>query len=72
MTIDPRIYEKYSGRKGDPYMRLGQALAQDAKARQERDEMPKGVSGGLHTMRLPGVLAQVLLWFKSRRRERGL
>ncbi|MCH7792842.1 MAG: hypothetical protein IID31_11265 [Planctomycetes bacterium] len=30
MTIDPRTYEKYSGRKGDPMMRKGAALAGQA------------------------------------------
>jgi hypothetical protein len=30
MGIDPRLYEKLSGRSGDPYKRLGEALAQDA------------------------------------------
>jgi hypothetical protein len=28
MTMDPRLYEKYSGRKGDPGSRLGAALSQ--------------------------------------------
>ncbi len=45
MAIDPRLYEKYSGRSGDPYKRLGEVLAKDAKVQSERDEMPKGVSG---------------------------
>ena len=27
MAIDPRLYQKYSGRSGDPYKRLGEALA---------------------------------------------
>jgi hypothetical protein len=30
MPIDPRIYEKYSGRKGDPMMRKGAALSGQA------------------------------------------
>ena len=30
MTIDPRTYERYSGRKGDPMMRKGAALAGQA------------------------------------------
>jgi hypothetical protein len=36
MGIDPRLYEKLSGRSGDPYKRLGEALAQDAKSSYER------------------------------------
>jgi hypothetical protein len=71
MAIDPRLYEKYSGRKGDPMMRLGQALAKSAKAKSERDEMPKGVRGGFRTMLMPGMFAQIFWWFKNRRRERG-
>lgn len=27
MAIDPMLYEKMSGRKGDPYSRMGEALA---------------------------------------------
>lgn len=27
MAIDPMLYEKYSGRKGDPTTRMGEALA---------------------------------------------
>lgn len=42
MAIDPDIYEKYSGRSGDPYKRLGEALAQSAAHKQrlsaERDK----------------------------------
>jgi hypothetical protein len=71
MTIDPRIYEKYSGRKGDPQMRLGNALAKNAKAKSERDEMPKGVEGGLRTIRTPGIFAQIFFWWKNRSRSRG-
>src|SRR5688572_11296054 len=32
MAIDLRDYQKYSGRSGDPYTRLGEALAKNAKA----------------------------------------
>lgn len=71
MTIDPTIYRKYSGRSGDPYTRLGEALAKDAKAKQQRDAMPKGVSGGLRVSLLPGSFANLFFWFKNRERERG-
>ncbi len=30
MAIDPMLYKKYSGRSGDPYERLGAALAQSS------------------------------------------
>lgn len=36
MAIDPRMYEKYSGRSGDPYKRLGEALSQNVKQQQQR------------------------------------
>ena len=71
MAIDPRLYEKYSGRTGDPSTRLGQVLVKEAKAKEERSEMPKGVSGGFRTMRSPGIFAQVYYWFKDRQRSRG-
>ena len=70
MAIDPRLYEKYSGRSGDPYKRLGEALAQNAKSKQERDAMPKGVSGGFKTMAQPGMFAQVFFWLKDKTRSR--
>lgn len=72
MAIDPRLYEKYSGRKGDPYTRLGEALAKNVKAQHARDEMPKGVAGGFRTMSKPGMWAQLFNWFKNRQREKGL
>ncbi len=71
MAIDPRLYEKYSGRSGDPYKRLGEVLAKDAKAKSERDEMPKGVSGGFKTMRAPGIWSQIFFWWKDRTRSKG-
>jgi len=71
MAIDPGLYEKYSGRTGDPRTRLGEALARNVKAKHSRDEMPKGVSGGFRTMMMPGLIAQVFNWFKNKRRERG-
>lgn len=71
MGIDPMLYEKYSGRKGDPQSRLGSALAKDAKAKSARDEMPKGVSGGLKTAAKPGIWAQVFFFWKDRSRYKG-
>jgi len=38
MVVDPRFYEKHSGRKGDPYERLGQALAKSDKRKHDREE----------------------------------
>jgi len=71
MAIDLRDYEKYSGRSGDPQMRLGQALAKHAKAKQQRDAMPKGFRGGLRVSAMPGIWANIFFWFKNRQRERG-
>ena len=71
MAIDPRLYEKYSGRSGDPHTRLGEALAKSAKAKQERDTMPKGFSGGFRTMLFPWYFAQFYYWLKDRSRSRG-
>lgn len=71
MAIDIRDYEKYSGRSGDPQMRLGQALAKNAKAKQQRDAMPKGFSGGMRINRMPGIFANIFFWLKNRERERG-
>jgi hypothetical protein len=68
MVIDPRMYEKHSGRKGDPMTRMGEVLAKDAKHKQERDEMPKGVSGGMKVIRQHGIVAQIYYWFKNRAR----
>lgn len=70
MAIDPMLYRKLSGRSGDPYTRMGEALAKNAKAKSQRDEMPKGVSGGFRTMRTPGIFAQIFFWFKDRGREK--
>ncbi len=70
MAIDPRLYEKYSGRSGDPYKRLGEALAKNSKAQSNRDAMPKGVTGGLNIVKLPGVFLNLWFWIRNRRRER--
>lgn len=36
MAIDSRLYEKYSGRSGDPHARLGAALAQSSAQKSRR------------------------------------
>ena len=59
MAIDPMMYEKYSGRKGDPHARLGEALARNVKAQHRRDAAPKGASGGFRIMAFPGLIAQL-------------
>lgn len=71
MAIDPMLYQKLSGRSGDPYDRLGHVLAKDAKARLDRDARPKGVAGGLNTIAQPGMFAQLVNWFKDRARSKG-
>lgn len=70
MVIDPRLYEKVSGRSADPTRRLGEVLAKDAKAKGRRDELPKGVSGGLRMMRYPGSWAQWWLIWRLWRRNK--
>lgn len=70
MAIDPRLYEKYSGRSGDPYKRLGEALAKNVKHKHQRDTMPKGFSGGMRTIWWPGFFAQFFNWFKDRSRSK--
>jgi hypothetical protein len=68
MAIDPMMYQRLSGRSGDPYDRLGAALAKNAKAKQERDALPKGVSGGLRNIAWPGLFANFWLALKVWRR----
>ena len=71
MTIDPRLYEKYSGRSGDPYKRLGEALAKSSRMKSERDGMPKGFRGGLNIMGAPGLWGQFFNWFRNSSRYKG-
>jgi hypothetical protein len=71
MVIDPRLYEKVSGRSGDPTRRLGEALAKNARAQSERDELPKGVTGGLRVTRMPGIFAQIWLLSRLWRRSKN-
>lgn len=70
MAIDPMLYQKLSGRKGDPYTRLGEALAKGVKAQSERDALPKGLSGGLKVSLLPGYFANIFFWLKSKNRTK--
>lgn len=39
MAIDPMMYKKYSGRSGDPYAKLGAALAQSDAHDARREAM---------------------------------
>lgn len=64
MAIDPMMYEKYSGRKGDPHTRLGEALARNVKAQHRRDGAPKGVRGGFRIVAFPGLIAQLFHLFR--------
>mgnify|MGYP001198081621 CR=1 FL=1 len=64
MAIDPMLYEKVSGRKGDPHARLGEALARNVKAKHRRDALPKGVAGGFRIMAFPGYIAQIFYALK--------
>lgn len=70
MAIDHRMYEKFSGRRGDPYTRLGEALAQNVKAHHQREAMPKGVAGGFRTMAQPGLFAQLFNAIRNWRRTK--
>ncbi len=47
MAIDPMMYERLSGKKGDPLDRLGAVSAQSDARQHQRDGAAKGVSGGL-------------------------
>lgn len=75
MAIDPRLYEKYSGRSGDPYKRLGEALARSSKIKSERDAMPKGFSGGVRRgMWAPwwyNMFSFLAFWAKDKSRDNG-
>ncbi len=46
MAIDPRDYEKYSGRKGDPHSRLGAALAGSDSQKAQTAEAKSRNTGG--------------------------
>lgn len=61
MAIDPMLYKKYSGRSGDPYAKMGAALAQgDAlKAKRER---AKGVNGRTWISPVERFKAQMMGW----------
>lgn len=71
MVIDPKLYEKVSGRSADPSRRLGEVLAQGAKKQAERDALPKGVTGGLKVARIPGIWAQWWHFWKLWRRDKS-
>lgn len=71
MAIDPLLYRKMSGRSGDPHSRMGEALAKEEKAKSQREDARKWLWYGFRTNFLPEFIVQVLLWYKSRKRERG-
>lgn len=70
MVIDPKLYEKVSGRSADPSRRLGEVLATGARKQAERDELPKGVRGGFRMTLWPGSWAQGWLIWKLWRRDK--
>jgi hypothetical protein len=45
MAIDPMLYKKYNNRKTE--LDVGGTLAKSSARKQDRDAMPKGMSGGL-------------------------
>lgn len=45
MTIDRDLYQKYSGRTGDPHTRLGESLAQRDAQRARREEARDALEG---------------------------
>ena len=59
MGIDPRLYEKYSGRSGDPMARLGSALAQSA----ERKSQLKGAKETAYSERRLVAGFKVRMWY---------
>lgn len=48
MAIDPKMYEKYSGRSGDPYKRMGEALAKSSARQQRVDAAGDAADGATH------------------------
>lgn len=71
MVIDPKLYERVSGRSADPSRLMGETLAKGARSQSERDALPKGFSGGWRVTRIPGVFAQFWhfwqLWKRDKR-----
>jgi hypothetical protein len=67
MTIDPRIYKKYSGRSGDPYSRMGEALAKSTarssqlKASKDRSFSHRYVSGAVKARLWMGIIGSIVL-----------
>ena len=70
MVVDPRLYEKVTGRSADPSRRLGEALAKRDRKQSERDALPKGFRGGMRVTRMPGIFAQIFLFWKLKQRDR--
>lgn len=74
MAIDPMLYQKLSGRKGDPYTRLGEALAKDAKNKASRSEQRSAMGGARRLMWLmpsfTGLFGWLFFWSASKEREK--
>lgn len=70
MGIDPLMYERISGKSADPTKRLGEVLASRVTKQHDRDELPKGISGGFRLMRFPDMFAQLWLTWRNHRRTR--
>ena len=66
MTIDPRLYQKISGRSGDVTDAYGKALAQTSKTDSERNSAPSanygGVSSASKTRYILSIIGSLLLF----------
>lgn len=74
MAIDPMLYQKLSGRKGDPYSRLGEALAKDVKHKASRSEQRNAIGRTRRVMWLmpgfTGLFGWLFFWSASKGREK--
>lgn len=59
MAIDPMMYKKYNGKSGDPYSKLGAALAQ-SDARASKREEQRHANRRRHTSFAEDFKAQVI------------
>jgi hypothetical protein len=66
MVIDPRMYERLSGRQGDPYDRMGAALSEDSarsqsrKAEKERSASDRLVDGHFKAYKARWIISIVV------------